>query len=139
MLAEMRSAENKREVIDRVVERVLVLVVDVIAVGDRAVCVFPNCSVQVLDETDAADLNASTEVDPIRTGFRAGVSSVAAVLESEDFRRHVLSITPGVRLDNGFQPAAVQIGWSAVPTISRPSSVVSRHVGLCPVSQARST
>ena len=113
------------QVLDPVIAFVLVDVVDVIAVGDRTVVVFPNGPVE---ENPAVGFDTPTVVavfaSPVSVAF--------------PFNKHVEIVSSGVRKPAGFHPDSVQNGWSAVQS-SVPTEVTTSTICLIPVGSDRVT
>lgn len=135
----MLGAGEGLEILDGVVERVLVPVMDVMIVGNRSVHVSPDGAMQILDVAAALELVRASVVDALRPIGVLGVTAVALSSVDDDFESHAISVSRGVKDASCFQPVSVQNGWSAVPSTYRPSSSVTRHSGFTPVIQARVT
>lgn len=85
VFSEMIGAEFCFEVVDSVVARVLVFVVNVEAVGDWAVHRCPDSAMEILDETSAGDLDATSKVNAHGAVFMFWVASVFSVIERDGF------------------------------------------------------
>lgn len=114
MLAEMLSPIDHLEVLDRVVERVSVDVVDMKSIGDGAEFTLPNRSMQMLGKADSSSLDRANEVDSRRPVLGVRIAPVSATVERDDFASpmfvHEKTVSDCVSDANGFHPVAVSIG-----------------------------
>lgn len=109
-----------------VVERIVVPMVDVMALRDWAVRRHPDLFVQPSDAALPVGL-AGREVDPVAASCGVRVATEPDPLEDNDFGLgHVISLSPYRSASMVIHPRPrTQTRWFAVPSSVRPSEVVS--------------
>lgn len=81
--SQVLGSEHNGEICGLVVERVLVLVVDVMIFGDWSEAVSVDCAVEVLNVASPSELDGRAEVDAHRAVFVFGIPTVTSPVVSD--------------------------------------------------------